>query len=114
MLQNQLKPLEAALKVGDMTTVAKILQTIVPLVKTLVPHVKDAKLKAYLLNVAAAAQQMQAKLLSGGDITIFHNFVKSQSGGLGGILGELLGAVGDVVGGVVDTVGDALGGLLGK
>ena len=114
LLQSQLIPLEKALKIGDMASVAKILQTVVPLVKALYPHVKNDNLKQYLIRIASGAQQMQAQLLNGGDITIFHNFVKSESGGLGGVLGELLGAVGDVVGGVVDTVGDLLGGLLGK
>ena len=112
LMQNEHDPLEKALESGDLNSVAKILRKVIPIARDIIPHIKVENLQKFIKNAADHAEKVVEKLEAGnGNMSAIDNLMKSESTGLGGILGALVDTVVGLVGKVGGVVNNVLGAL---
>lgn len=99
VLQDEVVPVENALRNGDMVGVAKIMRKILPYTRQLIPHLNNKNLQKSIQNIGDDLELNLIKSLEadGAKISVFDSFIESESNNLGGVLKSIVHLVGKVV-----------------
>lgn len=98
LLENSIVPMDEALRNGDTAGVAKIMREIQPYINELIPHLTNASLQKTVQNIANKVVKLIENLeANGANISVFSDFIKSESEGLGRILKSIIKRVVNVM-----------------